>query len=166
MYGVKTHSEIGSASQGPQPEDLHSDDHYDLDSTELDVLGLEDTFPSDHSANRPHMSDPNANNVYPSDPEIDKSESPLNDSPKDALEYDLHMRIDVLANQTLFLMVQAWQDVIYSGQERYVREHPVFRKLMGEMVERGLMNVDWEWSVDIEKVDMAFARVRVENLPT
>ena len=110
------------------------------------------------------MSGPNANNAYPFDPEIDESHCPLNDGPRAALELCiLHMRLDVLANQTLFSMVQAWQDVIYNGQERYVREHPVFRELMGEMVERGLMNVDWEWSVDIEKVDMAFARVRVEG---
>ena len=73
-------------------------------------------------------------------------------------------RIDVLPNQTLFLMVQDWQDLIDCGDEGFVWGSPGFHELMSELVKRGLVNVDWRWAVDVDRVDMDYARVMDEGL--
>ncbi|CAD6568604.1 MAG: hypothetical protein ASARMPREDX12_001594 [Alectoria sarmentosa] len=78
--------------------------------------------------------------------------------------YDPHLRLDLLTNQALLSMVQAWQEVIYCGEERYTLEHPHFQDLMKELVKRDMVSVSWKWTVDIAEVDMALTRAMVEGL--
>ena len=85
-------------------------------------------------------------------------------SPKASGPWEPNFRLDVLANQVLFAMVQGWQELIDCGGEGYALENPRFHELMDELVERGLMSADWKWTVDVEDVDMGFARVVIEHL--
>lgn len=78
--------------------------------------------------------------------------------------YKPDFRIDVLPNQTLLLMVQDWQDFIDCGDEGYALESPGFHELVNELVERGLMSVDWRWAVDVDSIDMGYARAMGEGL--
>lgn len=61
-------------------------------------------------------------------------------------------------------MVQDWQHLIDCGDEGFALESPGFHELMNELVERGLMSVDWRWAVDVDRVDMGYARVMGEGL--
>ena len=86
-------------------------------------------------------------------------------SPSNGMEpYDPHLRLDLLTNQALLSMVQAWQEVIYCGEERYTLEHPHFQNLMAELVKRDMVSVCWIWTVDIAEVDMALTRAMMEGL--
>lgn len=89
---------------------------------------------------------------------------PISSSSNGLEPYDLHLRLDLLTNQALLSMVQAWQEVIYCGEERYTLEHPHFQGLMKELVKRDMVSVSWNWTVDIADVDMALTRATVEGL--
>ena len=79
----------------------------------------------------------------------------LNSSTK---PYDPYRRLDSLTNLTLLSMFQAWQDVIDNGGVKHALEHPRFHGLLAELVERGIMSFSLIWTVDVEGLDMAFAR--------
>ena len=71
--------------------------------------------------------------------------------------------MDVLTNEDLLWMVEAWKCTIQDRGERYAVEHPCFEGLMTELVERNMMSEEWEWIVDVEELDMEFVRVVIEG---
>lgn len=63
-------------------------------------------------------------------------------SPNGLEPYDPCLRMDVLTNKALLSMVQAWQEVIHYGEERYTLQHPHFQHVMNELVKRDMMSVN------------------------
>lgn len=172
--------------EGLRPEDyeLHFDSLDNLDpplaSASPDDL---QPFHSDLHEIHPQLAYLPPNGVQPYDPESTPSSSngvqpngaqingvqashpqPTFLSPNGLEPYDPYLRMEVLNNQALFSMFQAWQDVIFSGEIRYTVEHPHFQELMKELVKREMVNVSWKWTVDIERVDMTLTRAMVEGL--
>ena len=72
--------------------------------------------------------------------------------------YDQSIRMDTLTNEALLLMVHEWQQVIYYGEEHYAVHHPHFQHTMKELENRGLLDANWTWLVDVEEVDMVLTR--------
>ena len=82
-------------------------------------------------------------------------------SPAALTPYDPYLRMDILTNEALLSMVQAWQDVMQYGGGSYTVGHPHFQRIMEELCRRGLMDRNWTWNLDLERVNMALRRVVV-----
>lgn len=176
-------------SQNFQMEDLGPKD-YELDDVESNGPGMDDTlsdydpqlasvspdglqpYHPDHQQVDLKLASPSPNSVQPSDRQSTSSSpsgvqpydpQPTPSSPNGMNPYNPHFRMDVLTNEALLSMFHAWQDAIHYGEGRYTVEHPHFQEMMKELVKRDMMSVSWKWTVDIEKVDMAWTRAMVEN---
>ena len=169
----KTYLDIGSGSQEIQCEGLQPRD-YELNNGNIHVRGqqksLPDRFDNRHPQPISALSDDGLQLYHPDIPQIDHPSSVhLYDPHPEYLNPELkcpylnasepRIRVDVLTNKTLLSMLQAWQDLIYDRGMEYTLQHPRFQELMKELVERNVISADWTWTVDVEEVDMAFARV-------
>lgn len=52
-------------------------------------------------------------------------------------------------------MVQEWQEVIYHGEEAYAMRQIHFQYAMKEMKYRSMLDANWTWIVNVERVEMA-----------
>ena len=68
--------------------------------------------------------------------------------------YDPSLRLDVLTNKALLSMSKAWRDIMEYNGQKYCMEHPHFQKVMEELGKRGIVDENWTWTVDPERVDM------------
>lgn len=82
-------------------------------------------------------------------------------SPTALTPYDPYLRMDILTNEALLSMVQAWQDIMQYAGRCYSAEHPHFQRTMEELCRRGLVGTDWTRSMDLERVNLALTRVVV-----
>lgn len=69
----------------------------------------------------------------------------------------------VLTNQRLLSMVGAWQNLQQWGLGGCDTMHPHFQNIIKELLERGLIDENWAWTVDLEDVDMAERRLMVSD---
>lgn len=127
------------------------------------LQGLQPSLPDIQQIN-PQIAAPPFSGVPSYNVYLNPDPQPISSSSNGLEPYDPHLRLDLLTNQTLLSMVQAWQEVIYCGEERYTLEHPHFQDLMKELVKRDMVSVSWKWTVDIADVDMALTRAMVEGL--
>lgn len=112
----------------------------------------------------PRFPSPPISGLQPYDSDLETLDPQLIPSSSNGLEpYDLDPQLDLLTNQELLSLVQGWQDVINSGEEQYALEHPHFQSMMDELMQRGMMSASWRWTVNIEDVDMAWTRTRLED---
>lgn len=63
------------------------------------------------------------------------------------------------SNATLLDMLQAWQDVVASGQETDARNDPGFQDVMIELEERQLIDGNWTWTVSDDQIDKSYVRL-------
>lgn len=77
------------------------------------------------------------------------------------IPYDPSLRADVLTNEALLAMVQAWQDVVLHAGNHYVMAHPHFQSIMHELWMRGMVDGNSNWIVSLGKVNVVFRRVVV-----
>ena len=80
-------------------------------------------------------------------------------SPSDLTPYDPDLRMDVLTNETLLLMAQAWQKAIEYVGETHTVVHPHFQRIMEELGRRGMIDENWTYVVDLVRVNMTWRRV-------
>ena len=180
---------IGSRSPDHQLEDS-TPEHHKLDDAELHVRDMNDFLSNRFDNIDPQLASSSIdgfqpsypfnpdfqlidtqlaslapNGMQPYDPHLTFSNPPLTSSSHIHLRsYDPHPPMDHWTNKALLSTLQAWQDMIYSGQERYALEHTDFQEIMEELVTRNILSVDWRWTVDIEEVDLALTRAMVEGL--
>ena len=80
-------------------------------------------------------------------------------SPSDLTPYDPDLRMDVLTNEALLLMAQAWQKAIEYAGETHTVVHPHFQRIMEELGRRGMIDENWTYVVDLVRVNMTWRRV-------
>lgn len=66
--------------------------------------------------------------------------------------------MDVLTTRTLLEMVHEWKRYIkqVEGGRRVMNVH--LARVMGELVERGVLDVGWEYAVDLRTLDLEYRR--------
>ncbi|CAD6592728.1 MAG: hypothetical protein ASARMPREDX12_006420 [Alectoria sarmentosa] len=70
----------------------------------------------------------------------------VSSTPTACTPYDPYLRMDILTNEALLSMVQAWQDVMQCGWGSYTVGHPHFQRIMEELCRRGLRDRNWTWN--------------------
>ena len=76
-----------------------------------------------------------------------------------SIPYNENLRMDILSNEALLLMVQAWQETEQHLGEEYVTDHPQFQNVMDELWQRGIVDEDSNFLIDVQKVDRFARRV-------
>ena len=66
-----------------------------------------------------------------------------------SIPYNENLRMDILSNEALLLMVQAWQGTAQHVGEEYVTDHPQFQNVMDELWQRGIVDEDSNWLIDV-----------------
>lgn len=95
-------------------------------------------------------------------PSASESDRQSESSSSDPTPYDPSLRTDVLTNEALLSMALSWQDFVQYAGESYTEVHPYFQRVMEEMRKRGMVDENWTWVVDFERVDMGWSRVVVD----
>ena len=164
-------------------DDLKPGNH-ELESAKIDGVGVENLLLDDLDHQHPQPAfglEDSLQQYYPDIQQIDSQSASLDLNNMQFYDYDLttldprlnyssasasksyvpYLGMDTLTNEVLLSMVQNWQDLVDEGGVPHALNHPQFLELMGELVERGVISVDWKWNVNVEEVDLGFVRVVV-----
>lgn len=91
----------------------------------------------------------------------DSGGQPIPSSPSDLVPYDPNLRMDVLTNEALLSMVQAWQYIAQDEGGANSLKHRHFRCVMEELWSRGIVDENGTWIVNVKSVNMCWRRVIV-----
>lgn len=89
-----------------------------------------------------------------------------NSSLSDESPYNSKLRMDVLSNEALFIILDGWRDAVgYVGVDN-AAAHPHSKKLMEELLLRGIVDGVGSWLVDPDTADKKVLKfVRVAEKP-
>ena len=156
-------------SDDQRPYDYRPEDHelsdlshggFQRDHSLIDIDFRDNTRPASHLS--PGLKHHNPadfifNSQLPSPTESDGQSLPS--SPTDLVPYDPNLRMDVLTNEALLCMVQAWQFVTRDEANVHSLRYPHYRRVMEELWIRCIVDENGNWIVDVERLNMFFRRV-------